>query len=582
MEITKCDITLQIKAKGGFKMLKLRVKGKLLSLMVTAIVLFSVIVNVIIYFQFNEFITNSMLKTNINLSMQLLDAKYPGDWKNQGDKLYKGTQLINDDFDIVDAIKSKANVECTVFLKDTRITTTVEKDGKRAVGTKAEQKVIDKVLNQEQDYLGAANVLNKPFKTMYIPIKNNEGKSVGMFFVGIDKGTVDSQIEKIISKIIISTIITILITTLVLMYLIIKIIINPINNIKMEMEAMEAGDLTTEIKPAYLKREDEFGDICRSVKATQLSLRNMIEKIKMNSESIDGQAENLASVSQEMSAASETVATSVEGVAHGSGKQTENIIKITSSLNEFGHALEEMVQAMDGVNNTAKEIDSMANASNENMQTLSQSITRVSDSFKDFLQKIAGLRQNIDQINNITNFINDISDQTNLLALNASIEAARAGEAGRGFAVVADEIRTLAEQSKKSSETINALINEISSNADIMTTTTNAMDDELSNQTTAVYKAIDSFEVIIGAINEVIPKINGVNTTAISIEKEKNSIVDKVEGISSIAEEFTASTEEIAASTEEMNASTEEVAAVAQTLSFMTKDMMEQINKFKV
>jgi len=31
-----------------------------------------------------------------------------------------------------------------------------------------------------------------------------------------------------------------------------------------------------------------------------------------------------------------------------------------------------------------------------------------------------------------------------------------------------------------------------------------------------------------------------------------------------------------------MNASTEEVAAVAQTLSFMTKDMMEQINKFKV
>ena len=42
------------------------------------------------------------------------------------------------------------------------------------------------------------------------------------------------------------------------------------------------------------------------------------------------------------------------------------------------------------------------------------------------------------------------------------------------------------------------------------------------------------------------------------------------------------SAKEIDSMANAMEASTEEVYAVAQTLSFMTKDMMEQVNKFKL
>jgi methyl-accepting chemotaxis protein len=348
------------------------------------------------------------------------------------------------------------------------------------------------------------------------------------------------------------------------------------------VKVIAKGDLTLEVPNSQLKREDEFGEMAKSINVMKNSMGSMIKTIQKSSSNIDNQSENLAALSEEMASSTENVATAIDDVAKGTGTQASDLVSIAGILNDFSLKFEKMISTIKDIDLSTGEIKNMADGSNADMKKVINSVQNVSDAFSDLISKIKNVGQNVNRINEITNLINSISEQTNLLALNAAIEAARAGECGKGFSVVAEEIRNLAEQSKESSINIGELISEISDETDLMVKTTDIMKNELVNQKNDIDTAMESFAKITNAVDDTRPKVQGINASVEDIDKSKRIILEKVEGVSAIAEEVSASSEEIAASSQEMNASSEELAASAQVLSNMTKNMMEQVNKFKI
>ena len=109
--------------------------------------------------------------------------------------LYGGV-LFNRNYNLVDRVKDivykgekykdKDIGTVTIFQSDLRISTNVLNDqGRRAVGTRVSREVNDAVLRNGRHWVDRAFVVNEWYITAYEPIKDIDGRIVGMLYVGM-------------------------------------------------------------------------------------------------------------------------------------------------------------------------------------------------------------------------------------------------------------------------------------------------------------------------------------------------------------------------------------------------------------
>ncbi|NLA30547.1 MAG: methyl-accepting chemotaxis protein, partial [Methanomicrobiales archaeon] len=139
-----------------------------------------------------------------------------------------------------------------------------------------------------------------------------------------------------------------------------------------------------------------------------------------------------------------------------------------ATVNETSDSVESVRKKTELVNQKTKGVSEKAMKALEVSKGGQRSVRETLEGMNQIQRQMDIIRMNVirlseqsQAVGEIIATVTDISEQSNLLAVNASIEAAKAGEFGRGFAVVANEIHNLAEQSKKATSNIRAILTDI-------------------------------------------------------------------------------------------------------------------------
>lgn len=562
--------------------IRLKIKGLIYITVMPLIILLGGIFLIMTFLIASNSIEEGVLKelhTNTNFYNYVMDTRYEGNYEIVDGELTKDGVVLKS-VHVLDALKADTGYHYTLFQGDERIVTTIRTEPS-ILGTKADEEVIAQVIGKGESITLSVDIGGVPYYTRYDPIKTKQGEVIGMIFSGIERTAYNAQFKQIALNVGMVTIGICLIAMLTIA-VVANYLSKNIHNIREHLLKMKDKDFTSQIDKKVLERKDEVGDLARSLKITQQAMVELLGDVDDLTKDVNYKASDLLGSSMEMSVSAQNISTTIQEVTTGVYNQSQDLVYITQGVMTLSEHMNDMVQSVKKVEGHSENIGDMAEGNYEVIQDVVASSRHLNSEFEVYTNKIQVFDQKVNKINEITQVINGVSSQTNLLALNASIEAARAGEAGRGFSVVAEEIRKLAEQSKKSADHITELVLWIASSTQDLSQGAMVMKNELMTQMASMQQAMQAFAQINQSVQTMVPEIRKVGEEVGSINKQKDTILSKIENTSSIGEEMAASCEEVCAATESLSERTQLIERTINVLEGNTKELEIKVDLFKI
>ena len=353
--------------------------------------------------------------------------------------------------------------------------------------------------------------LSRAFGTSAEAFNKAAGSKLDETRVNVDKLT---NVTKII--ILIAVVLGLVILLFTDRYLV-AMLVKPLERVRNHFTVIAQGDLS---QPMEDFGRNCVGKLVPLLRAMQDSLRDAVSAIRSGTENIyRGAAEissgnnDLSSRTEEQAAALEQTAASMEQLTATVKFNADNARQAsvlaetaTSTAQQGGHLVGEVVTTMEGISGSSKKIAE------------------------------------------ITNVINSIAFQTNILALNAAVEAARAGEQGRGFAVVASEVRNLAQRSANAAKEIATLIEDsvqrVGKGSELVSSAGSTMSQILKS----VQDVNEIMKHIAAASEEQSKGISQVGTAVTEMDSVTQQNASLVEEVSAAASALERQTQELQAS----------------------------------
>ena len=499
--------------------------------------------------------------------------------------IWKGSYNISRSESLVDRIRDNTGMDVTFFYGDRRImTSAVDSNGDRILNSPAGDRIVEKVLQNGEEYFSSAVSLDGVMNYGYfMPVYQNgsDDEIIGMVFVGTDKENKDAVVNGIIFGIGAAVCVAMILCIGVGL----KLATSISHNIKKSISIMgkvAEGDLTVWVDDKMLKRKDEIGDLSRVTVKLKDTLKGILKGISENSASLLEASRALGNAADTTNGTMNEVQNAVSQVVANSTEQSKNSESTSENMRIMGEHITETSTEVDTLNQNAA---SMQKSSKKTADTLAQ-LCHINEEVERIIGEVKEQTDrtnvSIQKINTAMEFITSIAEETNLLSLNASIEAARAGESGRGFAVVADQIKKLAEQSNQSGheieETTKALMEDSAREMEIM----QRMQEIITEQSGSMQETRANVSEVLKEIEASMQSILQIRESTGRLAESRGEVMEAVEQLSQIAHDNVDSTQQTYTETQEVLDTFKQVYDSAGQLKKIADELAQSMQYFKM
>lgn len=365
-------------------------------------------------------------------------------------------------------------------------------------------------------------------------------------------------------------------------FIIARGISNTIIELSGVIKKISTGDFTVTVSEKLLAIKNEVGQMAHDVVSLASKLGDMIYDVTNKAGHVHELAQSVDNNTESSALSMQQIQIAMNEIATGSQTQTEETQKTTQYVANIDHMIEEI-----SVQTTAlKDSTTHMNAANLEQGEIMSDLVQINQNVKDSISIISNQTQqtnaSVAAIQSAIDMITAITAQTNLLSLNASIEAARAGEQGKGFAVVADEIRKLAEQSGDSAAEIANIIEQLQTASNTAVASMVETEKIVNLQNDKIEHTQKIFNTVNEEIKNVVLNIEKIIANITQLSNAKAGVVECVENLLALSEEYASSTEETSATTIEVADAMTAIASSATELQSMADHLMDTMKRFKI